>query len=112
MFTTNEEKNQKVAWCCLKSWNWELNSYWRTWIISVYYLVWVGFFVLRVKLKSVSWTQVVEFKANWQNIHEVWTRKCNQTFPAKEKVQMKTLELPASLKIPEKFLSQKWLALP
>jgi predicted Rdx family selenoprotein len=55
-----------------------------------------------IKLKSVSWTQAVGFKANCQNIHKVWTRKRNKTFPAKQKMLMKTMELLTSLNIPKK----------
>jgi len=61
MFTTNFEKNPKFVWCFLKSWNWELNSCWRTWFISVYILVWVGFYILRVKMHA--WL----FKCNWNS---------------------------------------------
>ena len=42
-----------------KSWNWELNSCWYTWIISAYFLVWVGFSILRVK------THARLFECHW-----------------------------------------------
>jgi len=44
-----------------KSWNWELNSCWWTWIISAYFLVWVGFSILRVK------THARLFECHWNS---------------------------------------------
>jgi hypothetical protein len=40
---------------------WELNSCWWTWIISVYFLVWVGFSILRVKMHARL------FKCHWNS---------------------------------------------